>query len=150
SKAPYYYGELIKKDSNSTSVSVPNSSAIYLSSSSNGSNNIATSGSAVTTGTTSALPQLDNVENHNSLHDLSPSTSVNSLSRPASGRVPATLNSHSHYGISTNLSRLHHNSNTIGSFANPLLSIEPDTHNGSESLPRAFQTHTKKFFPNKG
>lgn len=174
--APYYYGELNKKDSSAASVIVlaSNSSSIYPSSSSNsnGGNNIGpgAAGSAAVTGNDSGLARLlgsvDNpphnqpqAHSHNQLvstaaaDELSPSTSLNSLSRPASSvRVPpanlATLNSHSHYGI-TNLNRVHHNSNTIGSFANPLLSIEPDTRNGSESLPRAFQNHAKKFFPTK-
>ena len=152
--APYYYGELIKKDSNSTSVAVvSNSSGIYPSSSNGGNNIGAPIGSSVTSGT--LLTSVDNQHSSAVVDELSPSTSANSLSRPSSsGRVPANLaalNSHSHYGISK-LNRFqphHHNSNTIGSFANPLLTIEPDTRNGSESLPRAFQSHTKKFFPNK-
>lgn len=152
SKAPYYYGELIKKDSNSSVAVTANSSGIYPSTS----NNITTSSSpAATANNTTLLTSIDNHNISTLSEELSPSTSLTSLTRPpSSSRGPTNIsslaaNSHSHYGIAK-LNRLnHHNSNTIGSFANPLLSIEPDTRNGTESLPRAFQNLSKKNFSSK-
>lgn len=192
SKAPYYYGELIKKDSNSSVAVTGNSSGIYpLPSTSNNitttssppppqpaaiaSSSTAVAAAAATTAaavvvssnsttTTTLLTSIDNHHNISAIVDeLSPSTSLTSLNRPSTSiRVPPTVSSvsplvslglNSHYGITTKpqlTTRLNsHNSNTLGSFANPLLSIEPDTRNGTESLPRAFQTNAKKSFHSK-
>lgn len=106
----------------------------------------------------SAILVVDNhqqtVVDHTELS--SPSTSSTLLKR-IPPQVPPHLNHNhhqqqqhhqiyqSHYGLVGN-PRAYQPHNTIGSFANPLLSIEPDTRNGTESLPRVFQTHGKKFF----
>lgn len=140
SKAPYYYGELVKKEpplSSATTNSIGNNNSIRLSPSG------AVAGSVQNN-------QDSNMVNVHSLTDESPSSSSVSLSRPSSSNntnittMSSIGQSQSHYGIA-GASNASSTATIPTSFANPLLSIEPDTR-GSESLPRTFQQRKPNLF----
>ena len=151
SKAPYYYGELIKKDNQTNNTN----NTINTTNSSNNINN----NTIVTNNSNNNINnnQLSITSSHSSTISESLATNIGqtaeesrsasrcslSLSRPSSSSAIPQHNllsgSQSHYGIANSVA----NSTQITSFANPLLSIEADTRHGSESLPRTFQTHKK-------
>lgn len=170
SKAPYYYGELIKKD---TLASAPTTNAAETTSvvpspasaATNSSGNIATSSSfttitAATTGNGSnssstiagigiqqELAQLANVDSHQQTNTspvvdkISPlhSSTPLSLIRGNGGAAGVTPNL-----VASNLNRYYHQQgqhNTLSKLGGQqLFAFDPKAKNGTESLPRTFQT----------
>jgi hypothetical protein len=138
-KAPYYYGEL-KKDNhpiNSTINSTINNTI-------NNAINNTINNTINNNETQQSLTQTinDTIAVNPAPEDCPSSCSSLSLSRPSSSNLMSS--SQSHYGMANvSASNNNSNSNTIASFANPLLTIEADTRHGSESLPRTFQSQKK-------
>jgi len=138
-KAPYYYGELKKENHpiNSTINSTINNTI-------NNAINNTINNTINNNETQQSLTQTinDTIAVNPAPEDCPSSCSSLSLSRPSSSNLMSS--SQSHYGMANvSASNNNSNSNTIASFANPLLTIEADTRHGSESLPRTFQSQKK-------